>query len=456
MARSPGEWWIDCNYPPNMIAQPGIMTVDAQYNIEFDNLLSCAYQVLRFKKLPETIDETYLKMCIYLGGRCAIFRDTRGDGALRGLDCATANKPTIYYMPENIMIVNPTFKGYSYTLTPGEDVAVIFCREVDRYQYGRETGGLFGLISTTAQLLADNTISINVATENMRLTNILAANDSNTKKSIDIVIQKMYKGEPYVCVQSSLIDQLTSIPMTQTTNTQQLLQLIQTRQYIYAHFFEQLGLKTHDQIKKERLISDEITEGTELAVFNIQDMIASIQKGIDECNRIFGTEIEIELHPLIASTLADPAAAEPDGVPAETPPAPDPMPEDDGSVDDDQTVVQPDQPVDYMAAIYQAAAERVAELIRGKPAEPDPPDEDQSETEPEDDGSVDADPEIEPEEDQSDGEPDDDQTEDADGEPDTPDISIEIGDVDGDVEITVDADPDPEIGGDDDVDTTVS
>lgn len=450
MARSPGQWWIDCNYPPNMIEQPGIMTVDAQYNIEFDNLLSCAYQVLRFKKLPETIDETYLKMCIYIGGRCAIFRDTDGDGALRGLDCATANKPTIYYMPSQIIIVNPTFKGYSYTLTPGEDAAVIFCREVDRYQYGRETGGLFGLISTTAQLLADNTISINVATKNMRLTNILSANDSMTVKSIDIVLRKMYDGDPYACVQSSLIDQLTSIPMTQSTNTQQLLQLIQTRQYIYAHYFEQLGLKTHDQIKKERLISDEITEGTELAVFNIQDMIASIQKGVDECNRIFGTDIEIELHPLIASTLADPAAAEPDGVPDETP-APDPMPEDDGSVDD-QTVVQPDQPIDYMAAIYQAAAERVAELIRGKPAEPDPPDdqtEDQSESEPEDDGSVDAEPEAKPEEDQT-----EDQSEDADGDPDTPDISIQIGDVDGDVEITVDADP--EIGGEDDGDTTVS
>ena len=185
-------------------------------------------------------------------------------------------------------------------------------------------------------------------------------------------------------------------------------------------------------------------------MFNIQDMIASIQKGVDECNRIFGTDIEIELHPLIASTLADPAAAEPDGVPDETP-APDPMPEDDGSVDD-QTVVQPDQPIDYMAAIYQAAAERVAELIRGKPAEPDPPDdqtEDQSESEPEDDGSVDAEPEAKPEEDQT-----EDQSEDADGDPDTPDISIQIGDVDGDVEITVDADP--EIGGEDDGDTTVS
>ena len=448
--QSQGAWWIDKNYPPCMLGQPGVMTVDAQYNIEFDNLLSCAYQVVRIQKLPETVDETYLKMCVYLGGRCVIFRDSRGDNALRGLDCSTVDKPTIYYMPSKILVVNPMFKGYSYQLTPGTDCAVIYCREVDRYQYGRETGGLYGLIATHAQLLADNTISINVATKNMRLTNVIGAEDSLTVQSIDEVILDMYNGVPYKCVRKSLVDNLTSVPMTQQTNTQQLLQLIQTRQYIYAHFFEQLGLKTHDQIKKERLISSEVDEGTELAVFNIQDMIATMQKGIDECNRIFGTEIEIELHPLIASTLQNPADGEPEDQ-ADVQPAADPA---DGDPED-QTDVQPaGTTTDYMATIYQAAAERVAELIRGKPEDPDPP-EDQSDGESDADQS-DGEPDIdqsdgEPDVDQSDGEPDADQSDgesdadQSDGEPDAEQISVDIsGDVDGDIDITISQ------GGDDD------
>lgn len=433
------EWWIEKNYPPCMLAQPGIMTVDAQYNIEFDNLLSCAYQIVRMRNLPDTIDETYLKMCIFLAGRCAIFRDTRGNSALRGLDCSTVNKPDIYYMPSQIMINNPAFKGYSYTLTPGKNCAVIYCREVDRYQYGRETGGLYGLISTHAQLLADNTISINTATKNMRLTNIITANDNLTVKSIDEVLDAMYAGVPYKCVRSSLVDQLTSVPMTDHTNTQQLLQLIQARQYIYAHFYEQIGLKTHDQIKKERLISSEVDEGTELAVFNIQDMLATMQKGIDECNRIFGTEIEIELHPLIASTLQDPADGEPEDQ-ADAQPADDQI---DGS---DAEQPADDQTPDYMAAIYQAAAERVAELIRGRPAD------DQNEAEPEADQSA-----GEPDSDQTEADPDNAQTEaepddaQSDTEPEAEQISIEIsGDVGGNVDITIDPDQDDPPGGDED------
>ena len=440
------EWWINKNYPPCMLAQPGIMTVDVQYNIEFDNLLSCAYQVVRLRKLPETVDETYLKMCVFLAGRGVIFRDSRGDNALRGLDCSTVNKPDIYYMPSQILINNPTFKGYNYTLTPGKDCAVIYCREVDRYQYGRETGGLYGLISTHAQLLADNTISINTATKNMRLTNIITANDNLTVKSIDEVLSAMYAGVPYKCVRSSLVDQLNSVPMTDHTNTQQLLQLIQARQYIYAHFYEQIGLKTHDQIKKERLISSEVDEGTELAVFNIQDMLATMQKGIDECNRIFGTEIEIELHPLIASTLQDPADGEPDN-------QTDVQPADDQIDGSDAAQPTDDQTPDFMEAIYQAAAERVAEMIRGRP------DDDQTEAEPEDD-QTEAEPEddqteAEPEDDQTETEPDDDQIEgepeadQSDGEPEAEQISIEIsGDVGGDVDITIDPDPDDPTGGD--------
>ena len=172
-------------------------------------------------------------------------------------------------------------------------------------------------------------------------------------------------------------------------------------------------------------------------MFNIQDMLATMQKGIDECNRIFGTEIEIELHPLIASTLQDPADGEPEDQ-ADAQPAGDQI---DGS---DAAQPADDQTPDFMAAIYQAAAERVAEMIRGRP------DDDQTEAEPDDDQS-DGDPEddqteAEPEAEQSEGEPDDDQS---DGEPEAEQISIEIsGDVGGDVDITIDPDQDDPPGGD--------
>ena len=257
-------------------------------------------------------------------------------------------------------------------MTPGKDCAVIFCREVDRYNYGLSTGGLFGLIATTAQLLADNTVSINVATKNMRLTNIIGGvDDKITAAGINEALKAMYNGEPFISVQQNLIEKLEAIPITAQTNTQQLLQLLQVRQYIYSHFYEQIGLKTHDQMKKERLITAELDEGTELAIFNLSDMIAEIQRGIDEANRIFSLEIKMYLNPLISQILEDaeetepapqasqPAAADSqsdaaaDGVPeaAEEPtpeaieiitPTPEPQPETAGSQSDDGSGAESD------------------------------------------------------------------------------------------------------------------
>lgn len=427
MARqSQGSWWMEHNYPPYMIRSPEVLSVDSLYDMYFNDLLSCCLQVLIFEGLPESIDVTWFKMCLLTAGRVAFFRDTKGDGELRALDCAIAGEPDIYYMPKEVLIVNPAFKGYSYTLPIHSDqVAVVYCRECDRYQYARNTGGLYPLISSTAQLLADNTSSINVATKNMRLTNLIAAEDSNTLQSIKTAIQKMYDGDPTICVQRTLIEKLEPIPLTDHTNTQQLLQLLQVRQYIYAHFYEQIGLKTHDQMKKERLITAELDEGAELALFNVADMLASVTKGIDEVNKDFGTEITVRLHPLIEATVD--------------------VDQSDGS-GDDQTEDQTEQPAeqpDLMAAVYAAAADRVAEIIRtaGR-VEPDPdPETEDTET---DDQSEDQTEDDQTEDDGS----GDDQSEDTETGDAEPAQDIEIGDItiesDGDVSVVIGGDADAE------------
>ena len=422
MARqSQGAWWINQNYPPAMICDPSLMTVDTQYNINFNDLFSCVLRVIQFDGLPETVDQTFFKMCLYLSGRVAVFRDTRGDNALRALDCASGGEPDIYYMPSKIIITNPAFRGYSYNLKPGEDVAVVFCREVDRYNYGLQTGGLFGLISTTAQLLADNTISINVATKNMRLVNILSADDDNTVKSINETMAAVYSGAPYQTVQKTLIDKLESIPLIDQPNTQQLLQLLQTRQYIYAHFYEQIGLKTHDQMKKERLITSEIDEGAELAVFNLQDMLQEVQRGIDEVNRIFDTKIQMRLHPLILQTLelADADEDQTDGEPAE----------------------------ETAAAQASAAAEpEQEEPEQEEPEQEEPEQEEPEQEEPEQEEPEQEEPEQEePEQEQEEPEPEPEQADEK-TEADVHDVSIDIsGDVAGDVTVIIDNDtPEPE------------
>ena len=293
--------------------------------------------------------------------------------------------------------------------------------KVDRYNYGLQTGGLFGLISTTAQLLADNTVSINVATKNMRLVNILSADDDNTVRSIDETMQAVYNGAPYKTVQKTLVDKLESIPLVDQPNTQQLLQLLQTRQYIYAHFYEQIGLKTHDQMKKERLITSEIDEGAELAVFNLQDMLQEVQRGIDEVNRIFDTKIQIRLHPLILQTLEMADAAEDQA---------------DGEQEEETAAEQ----------AADAAESEQEEPEQEEPEQEEPEQEEPEQEEPEQEEPEQEEPEQEePEQEQEEPEPEPEQADEK-TEAAVHDVSIDIsGDVAGDVTLVIDnAAPEPE------------
>ena len=259
--------------------------------------LQIAFELIKFDNLPDSISQTFLKYLLYCHGRATFFRDS--SGTLLALYGAPSNICDVYYIPTQVIVTNPYINAkQSYTLTRDLDCVVVYCTECDKYESG-VNGGLTMLIHKFATMLADNDISINVAQKNTRLTNIVSADDNNAKRSVDETVKKMYNGDPTICVQSSLINTLQSIPiMNQTSNTY-LVQLVELRQYILSQFYASLGIYVHDNMKRERLITDEITDGDDMAYFNIENIFESISDGIDKVNQMFGTNITVSLNRML-------------------------------------------------------------------------------------------------------------------------------------------------------------
>lgn len=286
------------------------MDFDTLYRHYFDQLLYISMRLILLHDLPATVDETFLKYLILVNGKAIFFKlqEDIGDGYqseviplhegdLVAMNGNKAENQTFYYQNRRVLVANPALKK-SYNLTPGLDCEIVYCTEPDKYKiFGR--GGLFALIARTATILADNDISINCAQKNTRLCNVIGADDAQTANSANVAIQAMYKGEPYVVAQKSLVSDLVGIPMTQRTSTSDIVQLIEMRQYIYSHFYESLGLQTHDNMKKERLITDEINDNEEISALNIDDILHTIQEGLDRVNALFGTHIRAELNPIV-------------------------------------------------------------------------------------------------------------------------------------------------------------
>ena len=281
---------------PLPIFNPVPLSYDFLYRHYFNFILRDVFRIFIFDGLPETINENFFKYTLFLYGKVTFFKDKDNDKLL-ALNGAPSGQQDIYYVPEEMLVSNPRLLK-SYNLKRGIDCEVVYCSDIDVYDQF-EFGGLYTLVAKTATMLADGDLSISVAQKNKRLINVLAAEDQNTKNSIDVVIRKQYAGEPYAVVMKSLIDNVQSVPIVEKGTNQDLMQLIEAQQYILSHFYESLGLQTHDQMKKERLITAEVNDNDSIAKLNIDDILASIQEGLDRVNAMFGTNISVKLNPVL-------------------------------------------------------------------------------------------------------------------------------------------------------------
>ena len=289
---------------------PKKLKFSSLYRFYFDFILRLLYRVILFDNVPETINETFMKLILYTQGKICFLRgDLIGEGEqLLALNCARANIPDVYYIPTNVIVTNPRLKK-SYNLKRGEECELLYLSEADQYNLTDINGGLYNLIERTATMLADNDISINISQKNTRLVNLVSGDTQNTVDSIKAVIASMYEGDPTIVVKSSLIDKLQGIPILQNQSNNNLVELIQTQQYILSHFYEQIGITTHDQMKRERLVTAEINDNLDLALFNIDDILISLQEGLQRVNDMFGTEISARLNPIIIQQREEAEAA---------------------------------------------------------------------------------------------------------------------------------------------------
>lgn len=391
MARSPNS----NNIMDFVFRTPKKLHFSSLYRYYFDFILRLLYRVILFEGIPETVDETFFKLILYTQGKITFFDGQKIDEAasqLLALNCSRAAEPTVYYIPRQILVTNPRLKK-SYTLTPGNDCEVVYLSEADKYNLSEINGGLFNLIERTATMLADNDISINIAQKNTRLVNLVSGDTQNTVDSIRAVIASMYEGDPTIVVKSSLIDKLQGVPIIQNSTNNNLIELIQVQQYIISHFYEQIGLTTHDQMKKERLITAEINDNIDLAIFNIDDILESIKEGLHRVNAMFGVNITARLNPIIEQQRQQREAqdAEPEsddtawnvnddlqneelaeeegGEPEEQPPEPEPEPEEEAEEGQEESEAEPEPEQEPEQETGEAAEEEPSE--EGQEEEPE-------------------------------------------------------------------------------------
>lgn len=274
----------------------GICDVKENYQFYFKWLLSKVMDVIVLKDVPDTIDIDYLKQNLLLNGEICI---TDFNDKLYACIGSRGGEPNEYYRPKQFIIANPILGSKTVDIDKNGVVIYNTCADKNPYWFG----GFWQLIKQTATLLADNIVSINCAQINSRVEAVYTADSEAQAVAGEVVLKKLYNGHPYQIIRQNILEKINVNPMSTASTTNKIKDLIELHQYIIAQFFQAIGIKANAINKKERMITDEINSQDDYLGISLLDLVESWREGFDKVNEMYGTEIKVELNPILIERI---------------------------------------------------------------------------------------------------------------------------------------------------------
>ena len=216
-------------------------------------------------------------------------------------------EPDEYYVPKRFLIANPILGSKDVRI--GEDGVVIYNTKIDEFMFTGSScifaTGLYDLISQTATLLADNIISINCVQINARVNTFFTADSESQAVAGEAILKKQYAGKPYQILRSDLLEKIQVNPVNTSAAGQTITELVELHNYIIANFFQSIGIKSNNVMKRERLIKDEIESQDDFLQVSILEILSSWQEGLDQVNEMYGTDFSVRLNPVLINELME-------------------------------------------------------------------------------------------------------------------------------------------------------
>lgn len=278
-----------------------VCDVESNYRYYVGLLLNRVVNLFDWNDLPETVDKQYLCTLLFLTGKATFFKS---DDTLYVADCAVGGELNEYYYPKYAILANPVLGSKNMLINT--DCAIVYTSTADKINNNVRVGEVgytascptYGLITKTAELLADCMSSINIAQKNTRASFVITAPTDTVRVQMDMLLKRMYDGEPYTTVtDSAFADNRVAVsPLTTTVGNTTLRELRETQQYYLSQFYHAIGVDSNSNFKRERLTTAELDSESEPLQINIVDMINSVKEGIERVNKMFGTHITVELN----------------------------------------------------------------------------------------------------------------------------------------------------------------
>lgn len=255
--------------------------------IMFDKTLS----MFDWDGLPDSLPAVELEKLLQLNGFAVI---AKYEGKLYAFNAGFKGQ-NVYGKPTHAIISNPALH-FNATLELDKDCVLIKNDDMQK--------GLTGVYDKYGQLLIENEITMLINDYNKRIPFTISASDDATIASAKTYLQKIIDGSIGVIGENKLFKSL-NINQAATTSVTDFADLYGYHQFLTAELNNLIGLATNNNMKRERLTTNEIEVNKNASYPFTDNMLRNRQTAVDKINKLFDTDINVEFSSIWGSNNGD-------------------------------------------------------------------------------------------------------------------------------------------------------
>lgn len=244
----------------------------------YNRLTELALSMFEWKGLPESVDPRFLELCLYQDGMCVFFKDEIiGELALQ---CMIGGKLDVYRIPTE----RRAYATNGYQRQLDEDNSVLIFNNYlhtntqwDVEMYARR------LYEIT------RTIDVNVVAQK---TPVLIQADETQRLTMMNLYEQYDGNQPFIFGNKSLDTNGIKVLSTNAPFVSDKLTDLKSQVWNEALTF--LGISNVNNVKKERLVTDEVVRNQGGVVASRYSRLESRRQACDKINAMFGLNVSVD------------------------------------------------------------------------------------------------------------------------------------------------------------------
>ena len=266
-----------------------------------DSMLCRCFSMFEYKNLPETITKTNIEKYLLLNGHC-IFTEINNNFYV--LDGTFSGSENVYHDLHKYIVNNIALNiNKEYETENNKDCVLI--------KNDSENQGLLPLFLKYGVMMNDCEVSLNMLSILNRIPYLITSADDRTKLNAELFLNKIKNGDFSIIADNAFIESIKTIPLNNSQNSQ-INSIIELTQYIKASSYNDIGLNSNWNTKRERLNQSEISLNEDALTPLIENMLFCRKNSIQAINEKYSLNIEVELSNIwkqkqqeIKTTIAD-------------------------------------------------------------------------------------------------------------------------------------------------------